>query len=55
MTPAVVDTETQIKQAAKKIFLRKVLAGTRLQEIADEAGVSRTALHYYFWNKEKLF
>jgi TetR/AcrR family transcriptional regulator len=55
MTPAVIDTETQIKQAAKKIFLKKGLAGTRLQEIADEAGISRTALHYYFRNKEKLF
>ncbi len=55
MNPAVIDTETQIKQAAKKIFLKKGLAGTRLQEIADEAGISRTALHYYFRNKEKLF
>ncbi len=55
MNSAIIDTETQIKQAAKKIFLRKGLAGTRLQEIADEAGISRTALHYYFRNKEKLF
>lgn len=45
MTSAVIDTETKIKQAAKKIFLKKGLAGTRLQEIANEAGISRTVLH----------
>ena len=55
MIPVIIDTEILIKQAAKKIFLRKGLAGTRLQEIADEAGICRTALHYYFRNKEKLF
>ncbi|HEY8936652.1 MAG TPA: TetR/AcrR family transcriptional regulator [Cyclobacteriaceae bacterium] len=49
------DTETLIKIAAKKVFLKKGLAGTRLQEIADEAGIGRTALHYYFRNKENLF
>ncbi|HTJ51893.1 MAG TPA: TetR/AcrR family transcriptional regulator [Cyclobacteriaceae bacterium] len=51
----VTDTETLIKIAAKKVFLKRGLAGTRLQEIADEAGIGRTALHYYFRNKEKLF
>jgi len=50
-----VDTEALIKVAAKKVFLQKGLAGTRLQEIADEAGIGRTALHYYFRSKEKLF
>ena len=49
------DTETQIKAAAKQAFLKNGLAGTRLQEIADTAGICRTALHYYFRNKEKLF
>lgn len=55
MIEVITDTETLIKQAAKKVFLRKGLAGTRLQEIADEAGISRTSLHYYFRSKEKLF
>ncbi len=50
-----IDTEALIKVAAKKVFLKKGLAGTRLQEIADEAGIGRTALHYYFRSKEKLF
>ncbi len=49
------DTETLIKSAAKQAFLKNGLAGTRLQEIADTAGICRTALHYYFRNKEKLF
>lgn len=49
------DTEALIKQAAKKVFLQKGLAGARLQEIADAAGIGRTALHYYFRSKEKLF
>jgi len=49
------DTETIIKIAAKKVFMKRGFAGTRLQEIADEAKIGRTALHYYFRNKEKLF
>lgn len=52
---ATADTETLIKIAAKKVFLKRGFAGTRLQEIADEAKIGRTALHYYFRNKEKLF
>ncbi|WP_163407895.1 TetR/AcrR family transcriptional regulator [Flavobacterium ajazii] len=49
------DIEKHILEVAKKVFLKRGLAGTRLQEIANEAGVGRTALHYYFRNKEKLF
>ncbi|MCJ8208382.1 TetR/AcrR family transcriptional regulator [Mucilaginibacter sp. RS28] len=52
---ATTNIEAQIKEAAKKVFLRKGLAGTKLQEIADEAGIGRTAVHYYFRSKEKLF
>lgn len=47
--------EGHILEVAKKVFLKKGLAGTRLQEIATEAGIGRTALHYYFRSKEKLF
>lgn len=49
------DMEEHILEVAKKVFLKKGLAGTRLQEIATEAGIGRTALHYYFRSKEKLF
>ncbi len=48
-------TESVIFQAAIKIFQKKGLAGARMQEIADEAGINKSMLHYYFRNKEKLF
>ncbi|MGF1533636.1 MAG: TetR/AcrR family transcriptional regulator [Bernardetiaceae bacterium] len=50
-----IDTETAIKNAAKKVFLMNGLKGARMQAIADEAGINRSMLHYYFRSKEKLF
>ncbi len=49
------NTEVRIYEAARKVFLKKGLAGARMQEIADEAGINKALLHYYFRNKEKLF
>ena len=48
-------TEQKILQAAKKIFYQKGMAGTRMQEVADEAGINKALLHYYFRSKQKLF
>ncbi len=48
-------TEQLILDAAKKVFVRKGMAGARMQDIADEAGINKALLHYYFRNKEKLF
>ncbi len=48
------DTEAQILEAAHRVFLRRGTAGARTQEIADEAGVNKALLHYYFRSKEKL-
>ncbi len=48
-------TEDKILAAAKKIFLTRGMAGARMQDIADEAGINKAMLHYYFRNKEKLF
>jgi len=48
-------TEEKILEAAKKIFLAKGLDGARMQDIADEAGINKAMLHYYFRSKEKLF
>ena len=48
-------TEQKILEAAKKVFLQKGLDGTRLDEIATEAGINKALLHYYFRSKEKLF
>ena len=48
-------TENQIFEAALKVFHKKGLAGARMQEIADEAGINKSMLHYYFRSKEQLF
>ncbi len=48
-------TEKLIMEAAKKIFGRKGLDGARMQEIADEAGINKALVHYYFRSKDKLF
>ncbi|HVZ98207.1 MAG TPA: TetR/AcrR family transcriptional regulator [Chitinophagaceae bacterium] len=48
-------TEDKILAAAKKVFLTKGMAGARMQDIANEAGINKAMLHYYFRNKEKLF
>lgn len=49
------DTEKRIFEAAQFVFLHKGLANTTMQDIANKAGISRTSLHYYFRNKDKLF
>jgi AcrR family transcriptional regulator len=49
------NTEDLILEAAKKVFISKGMAGARMQEIADEAGINKALLHYYFRSKEKLF
>lgn len=48
-------SQERILLAAKKIFLQKGMAGARMQDIADEAGINKALLHYYFRNKEILF
>ncbi len=48
-------TEEKIVEAAKVVFVRKGMDGARMQEIADEAGINKALLHYYFRSKEKLF
>jgi len=48
-------TEVKILVSAKKVFYQKGLKGARMQEIADDAGVNKAMLHYYFRSKEKLF
>jgi TetR/AcrR family transcriptional regulator len=48
-------TEEKILSAAKKVFLTKGMDGARMQDIADEAGINKALLHYYFRSKDKLF
>jgi AcrR family transcriptional regulator len=47
--------ETQILRAANNIFQTKGLSGARMQEIANEAKINKSMLHYYFKNKKTLF
>lgn len=47
--------EERILAAAKKVFTTKGMAGARMQDIADEAGINKAMLHYYFRDKDKLF
>jgi TetR/AcrR family transcriptional regulator len=55
MTEKVLTTEKTILEAAKKVFLDKGFDGARMQHIADEAGMNKALLHYYFRSKDKLF
>src|SRR5690349_6639348 len=48
-------TQDRILDAARKVFVRKGMYGARMQDIADEAGINKALLHYYFKNKEQLF
>lgn len=48
-------TEQKILAAAKEVFIEQGLAGARMQDIADRAGINKALLHYYFRSKEKLF
>ncbi|HAF28087.1 MAG TPA: hypothetical protein DCG75_03470 [Bacteroidales bacterium] len=48
-------TVAKIKNSAKKVFFDKGFNGARIHEIANEADVSQSLLHYYFRTKEHLF
>lgn len=49
------NTEQVILLAARKVFIEKGLAGSRMQDIANQAGYNKALLHYYFTSKNKLF
>lgn len=48
-------TESSILDAAKRIFQKKGMEGARMQEIANEAGINKALLHYYYRSKQLLF
>jgi TetR/AcrR family transcriptional regulator len=50
-----IETEEKILQAAKSVFQQKGFDGCRMQDIADEAGINKALLHYYFRSKDRLF
>lgn len=49
------NTEQLILIAARKVFTHKGFDGARMQDIANEAGINKALLHYYFRSKDKLF
>jgi len=51
----ITETEERIIVSAEKLFHRKGKAGTSMQDIADDAGINRTLLNYYFRSKDQLF
>jgi TetR/AcrR family transcriptional regulator len=48
------ETRERILDAAHAVFLRRGTASGRTQEIADEAGVNKALVHYYFGTKAAL-
>lgn len=50
-----ITTEERILDAAMKVFTREGFAATRTEEIAKEAGINRTLLHYYYRDKQTIF
>ena len=49
------NSKEKIIQAAHRVFILKGMDGARMQEIADEAGINKALLHYYFHSKQQLF
>ena len=49
------EIETKILKTAKQVFLKKGMAGARMQDIADQAKINKSLLHYYFKNKQTLY
>ena len=45
----------QIIEVAKQMFLEYGYKNTNMSDIATNIGINRTALHYYYNTKEKLF
>ena len=49
------ETEDKIIASAEKMFYQKGKAGCSMQDIADDAGINRTLLNYYYRSKDQLF
>lgn len=45
----------EILDAARRVLLREGIAATTLDAVARQAGLSKTALYYYFPSKDALF
>ena len=54
-TEEIITMENRIIEAAKQVFVRKGYEATKMGDVATEAGIGRTTLHYYYRTKETLF
>ncbi|WP_295840547.1 TetR/AcrR family transcriptional regulator [uncultured Apibacter sp.] len=50
-----ISTEQKIKEAAKRVFIKKGFGMTRTRDIAKEANINLALLNYYYRSKENLF
>ncbi|MFB6273851.1 MAG: TetR/AcrR family transcriptional regulator [Salinibacter sp.] len=48
------DTEHLILDAARTVFVEKG-PNARMQDVADEADINQSLLHYYFRDRETLY
>ncbi|MGE6218979.1 TetR/AcrR family transcriptional regulator [Nubsella zeaxanthinifaciens] len=48
-------TEQKIKEAARRVFIKKGFAATRTRDIAEAADINLALVNYYFRSKSKLF
>lgn len=55
MTKREENIEEQILEAAFAVFVEKGFNRSKMQDIADKAGISRTVLNYYFRSKDLLY
>ena len=49
------ETQRRILEVAETQFARKGYAGAHLQSIAEEVGVQKTALYYYYPSKAAIY
>lgn len=47
--------EERILIGAREVFMKKGYTGTTMQEIAQEVGINKSLLHYYYRTKDRLF
>jgi AcrR family transcriptional regulator len=48
------DTRTRIQSAALELFIKQGFSATSLQQVANQVGVTKAALYYYFPSKADL-
>ena len=48
-------SESAILRAAERVFARAGFGGATMADIADEAGLPKANLHYYFGSKRELY